>query len=158
MTFSYGGDPSAGGTDELRFLLGDTSDPGLLQDEDLNYLNNRLSAVFSDPLMVAAFCAEAIAGKYAGEVSITADGTTYSGDQLQDKYMKLAAQLRTQYATLMGVGAAPYAGGSEILDLTQLGTRPLNFGIGLDDNPRAGDQRFHRHPAHDAGDPGDYMW
>lgn len=142
MTFSYSQDPASSATDEVRFLLGDIAAPGLLSDEEIGYYLTKLTDYFSDNTMVAAFCAEAIAARYAGEVSITADGVTYSGEQLQQKYTQLASSLRTTYTQLQGGGAEPFAGGTDVMALWPGGVVPLNFGVGMHDNARAGWQRY----------------
>lgn len=142
MTFSYSGDPADSDLDEVRFLLGDTATPSLLTDEEIEYLIAKLETTYSDMTAVASYGAEAIATRYAGEVTISADGVSYSGEQLQDKYCKLASDLRAQYERLQARGAEAYAGGTNVWDLWPRDVVPLNFGIGMHDNIRAGNQRY----------------
>jgi hypothetical protein len=141
MSFSYSNDPGTSSIDEVRFLLGDIAAPGLLSDEEINYYITKVANTFSDVTMAAAFCADAIAARYAGEVSISADGVTYSGDQLQQKYTTLAVSLRSTYNQLQQQGAEAFAGGTDVTDIPQ-GVVPLNFGVGMLDNARAGNQRY----------------
>ncbi len=141
MSFSYGGSPAGSDLDQVRFLLADT-DPGgaLLSNEDIGFWLTRLSTVYGDPIMAAAFCAEIIAGRYAGEVSISADGVSYSGEQLQAKYATLAATLRATYKAVAAVGGAPDVGGIDWRGQAEPGVRPMSFGRGMHDNARAGGQ------------------
>lgn len=134
--FSYGGDPSTGGTDEVRFLLHDTDAANpLLQDEEIQYVLDRQQDAYGDPLMAAAICADLIAGRYAGEVSINADGVTYSGDQLQTKYQGLAAALRATFKQLASAGGGPTFGQTR---------RPSSFARGMHDNLWGGNQDWDR--------------
>lgn len=145
MTATYSGNPAASPIDAVRFWINDTDVPtnALLQNEEIQYVITLLTpSNGGDPLFVAAWCCQVIAGKYAGEISITADGVSYSGDQLQDKYLKLAQSLRDQYNQFRGLGGAPYAGGILEGEFTAPGTKSPEFGIGKDDNLRAGGQRF----------------
>lgn len=145
MAFSYGGNPGTDPVDEVRLLLGDTAAPGLLSNEEISYWLVKLTDTYSDNVMVAAYCADMIAARYAGEVTISADGVNYSGEQLQQKYNTLASNLRSTYAQITGPGAGPYAGGTDRHGpWLGGGVVPLNFGIGQYDNDRAGWQRnFH---------------
>lgn len=126
----------------MRFWLQDTDvNNALFQDQELQYFIALLTpANGGDPVLVAAYCCTVLTARYAGEVSITADGVTYSGEQLQQKYADLAASLRQQYESLRALGGIPYGGGIARGDHPEPGTRPLNFGVGMDDNPLAGRQ------------------
>lgn len=143
MSASYSGNPSTSPTDAIRFWLQDTDVPdnALLQDEEIQYFTTLLAPLNgADPQIVASYCATVIAGRYAGEVSITADGVTYSGDQLQQKYTTLASTLLSQYNQLRALSGAPYVGGIERGDWPDPSLRPKNFELGMDDNFRAGRQ------------------
>lgn len=146
MTWSYGQDPAGSSLDAVRFLVRDTDTTSqLISDEDIAYWSARCDPVFGDDLMTAAFCAENIAARFAGEVSISADGATISGDQLQTKYTALAASLRAQYKTLNVVGGFPQAGGIDDSP-PEPGVKSTAFGIGLDDNDRVGQSHYgYRH-------------
>ena len=152
---SYSGDPSASMLDEVRFLIGDTSNSSheRLSDDEISYVIAKLGSTYSDALMYAAYCADRIADLYAGEVSISADGVSISTDQLQDKYRTMAERLREEYARLHGVGAGPFAGGTlwDEFD-TFYDVKPLNFGIGMSDNDRAGYQNNSRRYFDDDGE------
>ena len=154
MTFSYSADPSSSQLDEVRFLVHDTDDTHpLLADEEIEWVLARQRGVYDDPIMAAAICADIIGARYAGEISISADGVSISGDQLQTKYTTLAAELRATYKALTGVGGLVYAGGLSFLDRARDPyVRPLNFGLGMHDNTRAGGQR------NDYDDDRDWIW
>lgn len=160
MSWSYSGDPTASSLDAVRFLVRDTDTTNqLISDEEINYWQLRCDAVFMDDLMSAAFVAENIAARYAGEVAITADGASISGDQLQTKYVALAAQLRAQYKTLHRLGS-PIVGGVDWHTLPEPGVKPPSFGKGLDDNLRAGRSEYgYRSSYRNDGDlSGDTDW
>lgn len=135
MSFDYSGDPSTSPLDEVRFLLQDTDETKpLLQDEEINYAIARLGHTYGgDGLMAAAYCADVIAGKYAGEVSISADGVSVSAGEVQQKYQQLAISLRATYKNLAGTGGDVFAGGLR---------GQMAFGLGLHDNLRAGQQDY----------------
>jgi hypothetical protein len=140
---SYSGDPSASTLDEIRFLIGDTSNDGheRLSDEEITYVITKLGPTYTDALMYAAYCADRIADLFAGEVSISADGVSISTDQLQDKYRTMAQRLREEYARLHGVGAAPFAGGSSLWDdYLDWDVKPRTFAVAMNDNRMAGRQ------------------
>lgn len=143
MSFSYSGDPATSDLDEVRLLVHDVDEAApLLSDEEVTWVLARQSTVYDEPLMAAAICAEIIAARYAGEISITADGVSISGDQLQTKWAALAASLRATYKALAAAGGAPYAGGVERGERRQRGVRPLAFGKAMHDNTRAGAQDY----------------
>jgi hypothetical protein len=130
---SYSGDPGASGIDAIRFWVQDTGTPELLTDDELEYL-----VTFSgldpevSPIDIAAIAAERIGAKYAGRVSINADGVSYSGEALQQKYALLATSLRKQAARTQGESGVPFIGG--------LGAG-RNFGVAMHDNPEGSYQR-----------------
>lgn len=139
----YSGDPSASDVDAVRFWVQDTGKPSLLTDAEIEYLIAFVGVDASlSPIRVAAVAADRIAAKYAGEVSISADGVNYSGDQLARKYSDLATSLRKQESTIVGAGALPYVGGIQAGESPVSGVNPPSFGIGKDDNPEAGYQGF----------------
>lgn len=142
MSASYSGDPSTTPTDAVRFWLQDTDvTNALLQDQEIQYIITQLTPLNgADPVIVASYCATIIAGRYAGEVAITADGVTYSGEQLQDKYTALSTALLNQYNQLRALSGAPFVGGIERGEWPDPNLRPKNFGVGMDDNERAGRQ------------------
>jgi hypothetical protein len=138
VTFSYA-DPSSSRQDALRFLVGDT-DPGqpLLQDEEFAYLVS-LWGDKSD-YRVASYCAEAIAAKLAREVDVSADSQSLGTNSLQEKYLTLAARMRSlDESTFPG---EIFMGGVDPGEGVFPGTLPLNFGTGMHDNPAAGNQEY----------------
>jgi hypothetical protein len=139
---AYDGDPAASPLEAVRFWAQDTGTPPLLSDEEINYLFEFIDDPEASPITVAAFAADAIAAKYVGEISISADGVSYSGDQLMTRYQALATQLRKIDARQTARYAAPYVGGVLIGEHALPGVREPQFGIGMFDNPEAGNQEF----------------
>ena len=137
---SYSGDPASSTLDAVRCMLGDIGPIFILSDAEIAYFDSVCAPIFNDPLMTAAVCADILAGRYAGEVSISADGVSISTDQLQLKYTQLAAALRATYKILAAPGGYPYVGGIDSFRVVDPSVRPTNFGIGMDDNYRAGAQ------------------
>jgi hypothetical protein len=129
---SYGGDPSGSETDAVRFWAQDTGTTELLNDAEYDYLIAYSGLdPNTDPVEIAALAADRIAAKYAGDVSISADGVSYSGDQLYQKFQALAKELRHTARERSGWNAAPFVGG--------LG-RGRQFAIAMHDHPGAPSQ------------------
>lgn len=131
---AYSGDPSTSGNDAVRFWAQDTDDPQLLNDAEIDYLSAYTGLdpeIY--PIDVAALAADRIAAKYAGLVSINADGVSYSGDQLGQKYQALAKELRQTARTRAGEGGSPYVGNW---------ATGRQFGVGMHDNPQATTQSW----------------
>lgn len=141
---TYSGDPARGTVDAVRSMLGDTGGDDnatwLLTDAEITYFDSLTDPVFKSPVMTAAVCADIIAGRFAGEVSISADGVSVSGQQLQDKYTQLAASLRQLYKTISAAGGLPLVGGIDAFRIVDRTVAPFNFGVGMHDNRRAGYQ------------------
>lgn len=141
---TYSGDPASSELDAIRAMLGDTggddSSSFILSDAEINYFDSLTYPVFGSPIMTAAVCADIVAGRFAGEVSISADGVSVSGQQLQDKYTQLASSLRSTYKTLSSAGGYPIVGGIDAFRVADRTVAPLNFGVGMHDNRRAGYQ------------------
>jgi hypothetical protein len=131
---SYSGDPSSSGIDAVRFWAQDTGTPELLGDAEYDYLIT-YSGLDPDryPIDIAVLAADRIAAKFAGSMSISADGVNYSGDQLGQKYQALAKELRQTARVWAGQSATPFVGGQ------QTGRQ---FGIGMHDNPQATTQAY----------------
>lgn len=140
--WSYSGDPSDGGVDEVRFLVQDT-DPNdqLISDEEIEYLVNKWMPVYGSALMTAAMVAEAIAAKFAREVAYAADGVSVGVQELQSKYDQLAASLRDQYKQY-DIGAGPILSGVMYSDAPDPTVKPTLWAIGMNDNVRAGKQDY----------------
>lgn len=137
---TYSGDPAASPADAVRCMLGDVGPDFLLSDDEIAYFDKRTKASYDDPIMTAAVCADILAGRFAAEVSISADGVSISAEQLQDRYLKLAASLRTTYKVLAAPGGLPIAGGIDAFSIDDPTVKPYSFGVGMNDNPRAGSQ------------------
>lgn len=142
MSWSYSGDPSDGGVDEVRFLVQDTdySDP-LISDEEIEYLINKWDPVYGSPLMTAAMVAEVIAAKFAREVAYSADGVSVGVQELQQKYDTLASSLRDQYKQY-DIGSGPVLSGVMYSDVPDPTVKPTLWAIGMNDNVRAGKQDY----------------
>lgn len=129
---AYSGDPANSEIDAIRFWTQDTGTPELLSDAEIEYL-----IFFSgldpeqSPLDIAALAADRIAAKYVGSVSISADGVSYSGDQLYQKYQALAKELRKSVGAIAGWAAGPFVGGLHV---------GRQFAVGMHDNPGAASQ------------------
>lgn len=144
MTWSYSGDPAHSELDQVRFEIQDVrADRALLSDEEITFLIERQRPLYDDPVMAAIHAAEIIAARYAGEVSISADGVSIDSTGLREAYLSMAGQLREQRASLVGVAPEPYAGGMDPAeDRGDAGLAPKEFGTGMTDNPRAGRQDY----------------
>lgn len=131
---SYSGDPSSSVIDAIRFWAQDTGTPELLNDNEIDYLVEFAGVdADEDPLDAAALVAERIAAKFAGEVSVTSDGVSYSGQELQQRYATLAGALRKQAIRTSGRGPVPFIGGLH---------RHRQFGVGMHDNPQGQSQTY----------------
>jgi hypothetical protein len=142
---AYSGDPSASGVDAVRFWVQDTGTPGLLTDDEIDYLItfSRLDPLES-PIEIAATAADRICAKYAGRVSINADGVSYSGETLQQKYSTLADRLRKEAARVQG--GVPFVGGLHCA---------RQFSLGMGDNPEGHSQLHNSGGGHSWFDFGD---
>jgi len=141
MAWTYSGDPATSDKDAVRFHMQDTDiDRPLLSDEELEYLITQWSEKYDSLILVSAVACEIVAGKYAGQVSVSADGVSVSVGELQGKYDLLASSLRDQYK--LEQAASPLLEGV----LHQLEPdpfiEPLRFGIGFMDNIRVGRQDY----------------
>jgi hypothetical protein len=141
MSWTYAG-PSTSNKDAVRFLVGDTdSTAQLLSDEEITYLLTEWMPRYDSVVFVASVAADQIATHFAGLIDVSADGVSVSTSQLSARYAELAARLRTQYKSAQ-VGAELDL--SNLMSGTQLdeGIAPLVFGMGLHDNPHAGQQSY----------------
>lgn len=149
MSWSYSGNPGDGDLEAIRFYVQDTdSTDQLISDEEILFLIDQWSPVYGNNLMIAAMAAEAIAAKFAREVAYSADGVSVGVQDLQDKYNALASSLRDQYKQY-DIGSGPVVEGVLWGATLDPGIKPTMFGIGMNDNPRAGKQEF-------GGSPGVY--
>lgn len=130
MSWTYTSSPTTSDLDAIRLLTGDTDSAyPLLQDEEINYFLSTYSSVTE----AAAYTCEAIAAKFARMVTWSGDGLSVSVGDLQDKYSRMAEDLRQQFRQ----GEAKVAGPSAaVLDRPYL---PI-WRLRQHDNPEAGKQ------------------
>jgi hypothetical protein len=142
VTFSYGADPATSELDAVRFHLGDTiQDDPLLSDEEILYVLAAQKETVNSPIWAAAVCAEGLSNRFARELNVVADGVNIPAGELMERFNQVALNLREQFHSERGmdVFAEDFAGVLEnagwIASLA-----PLNFGLGMHDNPEAGNQ------------------
>lgn len=142
MAFTYSGDPASSEKDQLRFLLQDTDAMfPLLQDEELAWLIAEWMPKYDSLLYVASVAAATISRRFAGIVSVSADGVSVNTADLAQRYRDLALELRDQYKAAM-IGGEVDIANVMIGSGPEPGVRPLRFGVGLHDNPEAGLQDY----------------
>lgn len=91
-TFSYSGDPSTSLNDEVRFLLGDTTEEGAeFTDEEIDYLV--VKGISADG--AAIYGAQSLVSRYAGLVDKTVGPLKISYSQRQTHYVTLLGELRS---------------------------------------------------------------
>lgn len=147
MSFTYTGNPSESETDAIRFLVGDTdADEPLLQDEEIIWLSSLWTQQFS-VYWTAAMACDAIAARFAREVTFNSDSQTISTSELQQKYLTQAEKLRALHRAF-STGGVVDAGGMLRGVIPDQDVLPLAFGRGMHDDPEAGQQ--------DYGDFGNY--
>lgn len=140
--WSYSGNPMTSDLDQVRFWLQDT-DPQvrLLSNSELGFLILQWFPKYDSLVYVASIAAESVSTKFAGVVTVSADGVSVNVADLSDRYAKRAMTLRKIHKDLQ-------VGGE--IDLTNIMVNqrrddtiaPLNFSVGLHDNPMAGNQAF----------------
>lgn len=142
MTWSYSGDPSDSDLDAVRFYVQDTdANDQLITDEEIEFLIAQWSPIYNSNLWIASMAAEAISAKFTREVTYSADGVSVGTNELQQKYDALASSLRDQYKQF------DLGDGVDYEDFMYTNVRdnqikPTIWGIGMNDNVRAGDQEF----------------
>lgn len=141
MAFTYGADPTSSTIDAVRFLVGDTdATEAFLSDEEIRWLSdqweNKNSVYYT-----ASMAAEAIAARFAREVTTSSDSQTVSTSELQQKYMDLAVRLRSQHQALLAGGFVD-VGGINVGEQPDPTVAPLAFGTGMHDNYEAGNQDY----------------
>jgi len=117
LTWTYSGNPADSPRDRVRFLVMDTdsSDP-LLSDEEVAWLLTEQTSVY----LAAANAAEAIAAKFAKDISRSVIGISAQPGNRAQFYLDLAETLRAQIGTTNKHGEV-FAGG-----LTISGKRTLD--------------------------------
>lgn len=141
-TYIEPGEDGFGQVDVVRLLIQD-NDPAmpLLGDAELQWLVDQWLPKHDSLYMVAAVAAERVAAKFAGVVSVTADGVSVDVSSLAEKYRVLAADMRATHKDAQ-------VGGE--VDITNLmwdenidwSIAPLSFGVGQHDNLEAGRQDY----------------
>src|SRR5690606_19557669 len=100
--FTYSGDPATSDKDEVRFLLQDTdASLPLLQDEEIAWLIAEWMPRYDSLIYVASVGAATISRRFAGIVSVSADGVSVNTADLAQRYRDLALELRDQYKASM---------------------------------------------------------
>lgn len=133
MAWSYSGDPLSSSKDAVRFLLGDTdsTDTLTLSDNEILFL---LTEWDGNTYFAAAAGAEQLAGQFAREVAFSSDDVSFGGDDLQQKYITLAVQLRAM-GRRRGKAALPYDGSNDCADWQE---NVEKLRLGITDNRRDG--------------------
>jgi hypothetical protein len=121
---TYTGNPSTVPVDAVRLELGKEASLTLITDSEIEY---NISRANGNTLLAAAYCAETIAGMYAGMVDKSMGGSSVSLSQKSENWRKKAAALLTRAASPT---LTPRASSSA--------PRALKFGIGQHDNPSTG--------------------
>lgn len=155
MTWSYSGDPGTSSLDQTRFWLQDIDTSfQLMQDEELLWLLETFKEqTQGEEIYVASVAADVLANRFAREVSTSADGVSVQLSELQDRYQKLAENLREQWKYLLSsVGSSDFAGIMLDVQGWDETIKPLVYGIGFMDNFEAGQQDYGYYS------PGDYEW
>lgn len=143
MTWSYSGDPSSSDKDEVRFLIQDV-DPTvpLLSDEEINYLIAQWAPRYGSNTLTASVAASVVSRKFAGLVPISADSVSAELDALAKTYSQMATQLRQEYNEGADAEAEIDLSSIEWPLGPDFSIMPLNFSIGMHDNPAAGQQAY----------------
>lgn len=141
MSWSYSGNPATSDLDAVRFYISDTdAELPLLQNEDIEFLLTRWMPIYKSVLLTSAVACEIIAGKFARQVTVNADGVSVGISELQIKYNQLAESLRDQYKMEQtGTPLLPGVLYDPVWDPT---IKPTRFGIGFTDNYMAGRQDY----------------
>lgn len=101
MAWSYSGDPSTSPKDEVRFLIGDTSeDDPLLQDEEIAYL---LDQCGGSALAAAVAACEGIVAKLSREADLRSGATSISASQRHAHYAALLTDLRRRASRMPNI-------------------------------------------------------
>lgn len=143
-SYSPPGDPMFADIDVVRLYLEDTdANVRLMSDAELQWLIDEWMPRYDSLIYVAAVAAEMVSAKFAGVVSVSADGVSVNVADLSARYAELAKRLRTLHKSAQ-IGE---------LDITNLlwgaqhdhSIDPLEFGVSMHDNPAAGRQDYGSH-------------
>lgn len=141
MGFTYTGNPKGSPRDAVRLLVGDidSSDP-LLGDDEIEWF---IAEFPESHYWAAAMACETIASHFAREVSVSADGISFSGDQIGRNFFHRAEALRKMHRNKNRYGL-PYVGGiswKERLKADQDSDKiPTHFRSHMHDHPQTGTQ------------------
>ena len=92
MAWDYDGDPDTA-IEQVRLLIGDTNAAReLLQNAEIQFFLDEEGGVYA----AGSAAARAIAGKFAGDVSVSRASGSLSKDQRYDHYMNLARSLESK--------------------------------------------------------------
>lgn len=139
--FTYSGNPSESEVDAVRFLIGDTvEEEHFLEDEEIVWMSSQWTLSYSI-YWTASMACEAIAAKFAREVTVNSDSQTLSFSELQQKYLTQAEKLRTLHRASTAGGFVE-AGGMLRGEWNDPTIKPLSFGKKMHDDPEAGQQDF----------------
>lgn len=142
MSFTYSGNPTSSIRDAVRFYCQDVDvEDMFLTDEEIDFLVASWSHVTDNAIYLAAVACEAIAAKFAREISYSADGVSVGSSELQNKYNQLANDLREQYKA-HEIGGGPDVGGIMYGDVYDQSIKPLTWAKGMHDNIEAGQQDY----------------
>jgi hypothetical protein len=142
MTYTYT-EPGASPKDEVRFLLQDTrTDEWQVSDEEIAWAIDVWYPKYGTYQYVAAALADTIAGRYARESAISADGISVDLSRVAQQMRDLAVSLRAQHNELAGIAGLPEAGGISTGDIMDPSLKPFSFGTGMHDDPAAGMQDY----------------
>lgn len=140
--WSYSGDPNASDRDQVRFWLQDT-DPNvrLLSNTELQFIIDTWKDRYDSLIYAASKAADAVSVKFAGVVSVNADGVSVDVASLSERFAAAADRLMQTYKD------AQVGGEVDIRNLLwgstlDHGIAPLRFGMGLHDNREAGLQDY----------------
>lgn len=110
MTWTYSGNPADSDRDKVRFLVFDTdTNEQLLSDEEIAWLLTEQTNIY----LAAANAAEAIAAKFAKDITRSAVGLSANVGNRAQFYLELANKLRDQVGTT-NKRAEVFAGGLTI--------------------------------------------
>ena len=140
-TYTYD-DTMADPKDEVRFLLQDNREnEWLVSDEEINWAIGVWYPVHGTYYYVAAFLADTIAGRYARESAISADGISVDLSRIAQQMHELATTLRATHDEMV-VGGMVEAGGMLTGETMDYRLKPFSFGTGMHDDPAVGTQDY----------------
>jgi hypothetical protein len=137
---SYSGNPANSPVDMVRFLIGDTGEPPMLTDEEIQAM---LDLYGQDPFRAAVACAYSLAARYSGKADKTVGDLSLTYSSVANGYRDLASQIKGQ-SGIASSARAPYCGGISISEKQAVESntdrvRP-SFTKKQHDNPHAGTQ------------------